>query len=276
MIINIIIDNMFSASFGDGKVTQIYYANILYSAIVTTTVLGVTSVMFPKFSKAFTKDGIKDFYNQVTGVIKGVSLVLIPMGVGVAILSEPVIRVVFQRGEFDAVAAQASGQILAAYSIAMVAYGIIDVLNKGFYTISNTKAPVITGLVTIVSNIILTLFFEKVSFIGIPIATSISFFIGAVVQIILFHNKENNFIKNILPTFVKTVISVLLMGLAVFGTKAFIESISIDNQFLSQCMIILFGMTIGILVYGITLIVLKEEMTCSYLQSFRKSKGGED
>lgn len=272
--INIIIDNMFSASFGDGKVTQIYYANILYTAIVTTTVLGVTSVMFPKFSKAFTKDGLAEFYTQVTGVIKGLSVVLIPMGVGVAILAEPIIRIVFERGEFDMTASAGAGQILAAYSLAMVAYGIIDVLNKGFYTISNTKAPVITGVVTIITNIILTLTMKGFSFIWIPVTTSFSFFVGAVVQMLLFNNKENHFIKRILPTIIKTLISVLIMALAVLGVKELIGNLQIQNEFASQSVTMILGMITGIIVYGLSLILLKEEIVCSYIRTFRNNKGG--
>jgi putative peptidoglycan lipid II flippase len=266
--INIIIDNMFSASFGDGKVTQVYYANILYAAFVTTTVLGVTSVMFPKFSKALTRDGTKDFYSQVTGVVRGLSLVLIPMGVGVAILAEPVIRLVFERGEFDSIAAGGAAQVLAVYSVAMVAYGIIDVLNKGFYALSNTKAPVITGVIIIVSNIILTIILEKIGYIGIPIATSLAFLIGAIVQIIFFHNEENDFIRKVLPTIIKSFIAVALMGGAVYVTKGVVSRIDIQNISIKYSAIIFTSMAVGIVVYGVSLLILKEEILCSYISSF--------
>lgn len=272
--INIIVDNMFSAKFGDGKVTQIYYANIIYAAIVTTTVLGVTSVMFPKFSKALTKDGINDFYAQVTGVIKGLSLVLIPMGVGVAILAEPVIRIVFERGEFDTFAAVGSAQVLAVYAIGMVAFGIIDVLNKGFYALANTKAPVITGVITIAINVIVTILLQKISYIGIPIATTISFFLGATIQIVLFNNKDNKFIKGILPTVIKAVLAVGFMAGSVLLTKEWITRIYIENDFIKHCIILFSSMIVGIIVYGLSLFILKEEILCSYMSNFTSKKGG--
>ena len=83
----------------------------------------------------------------------------------------------FQRGEFDVRATQMTAVALIFYSIGMIGYGLRDILGKVFYSLQDTRTPMINGVIAMVLNITLNVLFVKftnMQLAGLAFATSIS------------------------------------------------------------------------------------------------------
>src|SRR3712207_9389313 len=88
-------------------------------------------------------------------------LIMIPAAVGIATLREPLINIIFKRGQFTQEAANLTAKALLLYTPAMIAYGVRDILNKAFYAIKDTKTPMINSFIGIIINIVINVFVIK-------------------------------------------------------------------------------------------------------------------
>lgn len=267
-------DNTMVSHFGDGKVAALYYSNMLFIAIVTTAVYGITAVMFPKFNKKFVEVDKSSFYSSIDMVLKGIILLLAPISVGLALVGENAIGIIFMRGEFTLEDAKVTALLLLGFAGYMVAFGIWDVLNKAFYTMGNKRVPLFISGVIIISNIILNLIGARLlGLIGIPLATSISFYIGVIFSFVLFKNNEGMLdFKGIAITALKAIFSVSVMAITIL----FIHYISknyINMELLSSKFILLVvDVGIGVIVYMISLLILKEKNVLDIIQVLKDRK----
>lgn len=262
-------DNAIATYFGEGKVSALYYSNMLFLAIVTTAVYGITAVMFPKFNKKFVDLDKTAFYKSIDSVIQGILLFMVPVSVGLAIVSKSAISIILMRGEFDIKAVEVTAVLLAGYASYMVAFGIWDVLNKAFYTMGNKRIPMLISVLIIILNIILNNILTKpLGLVGIPIATSIAFYIGVIASMLLFRYNEGLLnIKGFAITLVKTLISVALMGALIYAVNAAFP-IEGDNIFAKIIMLVA-DMGLGIVVYFISLVLLREKNIMEIIRNIK-------
>jgi putative peptidoglycan lipid II flippase len=273
-------DNTMVSHFGDGKVAALYYSNMLFIAIVTTAVYGITAVMFPKFNKKFVEVDKSAFYSSIDMVLKGIILLLAPISVGLALVGENAVSIIFMRGEFTLEDARITALLLIGFAGYMVAFGIWDVLNKAFYTMGNKRIPLFISGVIIISNIILNFIGAHfLGLIGIPLATSLAFYIGIIFSFILFKNNEGSLdIKGIIITLLKAATSVTFMAAAILSIHAVLENNMNVIQFSSRLILLITDVGIGIIVYMVSLLILKEKNIIEIIKAVKdrkKEKGGQ-
>ena len=275
--INVLSDNQFISRFGDGKVTALYFTSILFTAIVTTVVYGITAVMFPKFNKRFVEIDKTSFYKTITKVIEGIVLLLIPISVGLIIVSKDIVSIIFMRGEFLYSDVLITSSMLIFYSSFMLAFGVWDVLNKAFYTMGNKKMPMIVSVCIIVSNYILnTILIEILGISGIVIGTSISFYLGIFVSFILF-NRIGGIIyyKELIITFIKSIIAAIFMAIMVVLTNILLNSIFVVDSNVMRFIVLIIEVLIGLIIYLIVLYISKENNIYEVINNLLNKRKGD-
>lgn len=256
---NIMYDNSRATFIGDGFVAAIDAGNILFRAIVQTTVYGITAVMFPKFNRRYVEANDEGLNQSVVNVLRSVFLLLLPMSVGLITLGDDLISFIFERGLFDESDVVVTTVAFTGYTALMIAFGTVDVLNKAYYTVGNRRVPLmITGIIT-VSNIILTpLLSENLGFQGIPIGTAAAYFIGAIVSLVIFMRKsKREATARLAGTFIKSAIAAFIMGIIVVLLK---NVFIIDTASITSALY--FGIIIlaGALIYGFVLLLIREDL----------------
>ncbi len=271
---NILIDNMFASTLEHGKVASIYYANILYTAIVTTTVYGISAVMFPKFNQNLSPESMDNFKRLVLSVVRTVIYLLIPMTVGLIILSKPVISLVFERGEFNSLTTYDTSLALASYALGMVGFGVLDIVNKAFYALSNTKIPVGISIFVVLFNYFINrILLDLIGFKGLAIATSLSLIFGAILILYLFNRIVGGLdFLEVLKTLYKTVLASTLMGSGIYYFKSYISSILAPDVFINKFLIIGTSLLLGVLIFSISTVIMKEKTSIYIYESYIKDK----
>ncbi len=258
---NIILDNLMASKFDDGSVSSIYFGNLMFTAVVTTTVYGITAVMFPKFNAKFLEDNKDGLFQSVINVLRSIILLLLPMSVGMILVGPHIISLVFERGLFDASDTLTTVVAFTGYTSFMLAFGFVDVLNKAYYTLGIRKIPLmISGLVIIINllaNYILT---DILGFGGIAASTSLAFYIGAIVSFYLFYRQNSGFkLDRFVNTLWKALLSALVMGIGVYGiNQVLIEMIQVNG--LGRLLIMAIDIMFGVIIYGLSLIIVKEQL----------------
>ncbi|MGE8080430.1 murein biosynthesis integral membrane protein MurJ [Peribacillus loiseleuriae] len=180
--VNLTINIIFAATLGSGVVSSLNYAFRLVN--IPQAIFGVTiaTIVYPILAQASSDKNSSLFK---TGIEKGLSymfLFLAPTVVGMIILMEPIVQVVYQRGAFDAAATHATSTYALFYMGSVLFYSIQAVIAKGFYTLEKGHYMMRIGLISIVINIISNYFLSQIyGPIGLAASASIVGFIYSAI-----------------------------------------------------------------------------------------------
>ncbi|HYF65662.1 MAG TPA: murein biosynthesis integral membrane protein MurJ [Herpetosiphonaceae bacterium] len=162
MQINIIVMAIIASPLGDGRVTALnngYQLMLLPHGIFA---LSLGTVMFPKLSRLYAAADMAEFGATMRSTLRNVLWTVLPAAVGLALLSVPMVRLLFQRGEFDSESTALVSRALILYATALPAFAVSEILIRAFYAMQDTKTPVLAGLLTIGINIALAFLFVNV------------------------------------------------------------------------------------------------------------------
>ncbi len=225
-----VINMSFSSSMGDGAVTALNLANKIYIIMVGVFAYAITNFIFPKLSRLSAGDDNFAFA-ETTRTSLGWSVFIIAYISAMFIaLSEPVIKIVFQHGAFNADDTKVTASALFWYSFGMVGYAICETLNKSFYAIRDGKTPMFTSLFGIVVNFCAAFIFVavlKMEIGGLALASAASSLSMAPLLLYMMNRRKKGTIT--LPFVLnlsKMLLSALLGGITaalVYSSLSFLE-----------------------------------------------------
>ncbi len=160
---------------GSGGVAALYYSNRLVQLPLAIFGISLATAALPKMSKEVASKDMKALKNTVAFSLRTIFAVMIPAAVGLMILAQPIVRTLFQRGEFTAYSTSITVSALFFYSFGLFAYAGIKILVSTYYSMGDTRTPVRTASISLAVNLVLNLilmFPLKVG--GLALATSIA------------------------------------------------------------------------------------------------------
>ncbi|MGO1368552.1 murein biosynthesis integral membrane protein MurJ [Senegalia sp. (in: firmicutes)] len=213
--INVLVDRTIASQIAVGGISALNYANRLNLFIQGIFVMSIATVMYPMISKMSSEKNMVGFKKSVIESISGINLLVIPATVGSMIFAKPVIKLLFGRGAFDVQAISMTSYALFFYSIGMIGFGLREVLSRVFYSLQDTKTPMINAAIGMSLNIVLNFTLSKYMGIGgLALATSIAAIFTTGLMFISLRKKIGPFgMKNISISFIKILCASLVMGL---------------------------------------------------------------
>ena len=158
-----------------GSVSYIYYADRLNQLPLGLIGIGLGTVLLPTISHQLGRGADQE---AMATQNRGVELALfftLPATIALVICGVPIIRGLFQHGQFNAADAVNSGQALAAFSIGLPSYILVKVLTPGYYARHDTKTPMRFAMISIAVNLVLNLaLILPLRHMGPPLATALS------------------------------------------------------------------------------------------------------
>ncbi|MBC8632600.1 murein biosynthesis integral membrane protein MurJ [[Eubacterium] tenue] len=258
--VNTMVDRSLASGLGDGIITALNNANRLNGFVMGLFISTLGAVIYPTLSKLSSKNNKEKFAESVAISVNCVNLVVLPATVGAIILATPVVRILFQRGAFDERSTALTATALAFYSVGMVGFGLRDILGKVFYSLKDTKTPMINGIIAVILNIILNIALVKVmGHGGLALATSLS----AIICILLLFGSLKKKIgyygqDKIKSTFFKALIASLAMGVVTYFVYKLFNSI-LGLGFIQESISLGVSVGLGVIVYAVLVKVLKVE-----------------
>lgn len=191
--LNIFIDTIFaSLSFfvGEGAIAAIYYANLLIQFPFSVFGVALSNAALPTMSAHAAKKDADSFITTLDFSFKTVFVCMIPLTFALVIFSAPVVRAVFERGQFDAYSSFITSKALFFYSLGLLGYVGVRFLSLGFYAMQDTVTPVKTACVALAINVVFNsifIFVFRLGISGLALASSIS----AVSNFIMLYRRMN-------------------------------------------------------------------------------------
>lgn len=258
--INAMVDRSLASGLEDGVITALNNANRLNGFVMGMFIATLGAVIYPTLSKLSTENNKEKFAESVANSVNCVNLLVVPASVGAMILATPVVRILFERGAFNDRSTMLTATALVFYSVGMVGFGLRDILGKVFYSLKDTKTPMINGIIAVVLNIVLNIALVKVmGHGGLALATSLSAIICIILLFISLKKKIGYYGQDkIKSTFIKTVVASLVMGVVTYFVYKFLFGI-LGLGFIQEAISLGVSIAIGGAIYLALIIVFKVE-----------------
>jgi putative peptidoglycan lipid II flippase len=216
--VNIFVDTMaasLSWIVGAGGVAALYYSNRLIQFPLAIFGLALAQAALPKLSQEFSMNDIPRMKETLSFSLRTTFFIMIPAGAALAILGTPIIRILFQRGEFNEYSTYITQSALFFYSFGIFAYSGVKLLVTCFYSMHDTITPVKTASAAVVMNMALIfILIWPLKIGGIALATSISATFNFVALYILLRRRLGRLhTKELLDSFFRILSASIVMGI---------------------------------------------------------------
>ena len=169
------------ASGADNAISVLSYADRLYQLPLGIIGIAIGTVLLPELSRHLKGGRDVEARASQDQALFVSMLLTMPAAVALVALAEPIVRVLFERGAFDALATTQTAEALIAFSVGLPAYVLIRVLQPGFFAREDTVTPTLFAGVSVAANIAISLWlFPSLLHVGIAIATAASSWLNVV------------------------------------------------------------------------------------------------
>ncbi|MCD4689853.1 murein biosynthesis integral membrane protein MurJ, partial [bacterium] len=213
-----VIDRMFASMLSEGSISGLSYALRLIELPKEVLVVGFSTVLFPFFSTMAARGKIDELGEKLMLAIRVAFYILLPVSIGMALLGEPFVRLIFQRGAFDEQSVSSTTSALLLYTPTIWALGISSIMTAAFISMKDTRRPVIAGFARLGLKIALVWFFVRIfEHAGVALATSVSHVFKLVLFFILLPRElRQGRYGRLFKSFLGTVLATAAMGGGLF------------------------------------------------------------
>jgi putative peptidoglycan lipid II flippase len=246
--INILIGTII-ASFESGAISYLYYADRIYQINLAIAGVAIGTVMLPELSKNIKIGNINNVMNIQNKSLELCLLFSLPACFGLIIASEEITSALFGYGSFSEENVILTSKALKYFGYGVPAFALIKVLSNFLFARDNTKVPFYISAFIVFFNILISLtYFQEIGFVIIPIATSVSTWIGVLIYLILLIKfKHFRFEASFFVNLLKVVISLVIMTLALYySINLFEDKLIYSNYYKSIYLIMIVILAAGI------------------------------
>lgn len=190
---NALVDTLFASRLIDPELAPaaINYAFRIYMLPQGIFSIAIATVLFPSLSRLAARRDREGFGRTVGLGLRQIAFTLVPASVALAVLAEPIIRLVFQRGEFTAHQTTVVAQALAAFAAGLVFNGAMLMLSRAFFSLQSNWIPTLVALGNLFVNAGLDAAFYRLGTWGIPLATSVVNIAGTAALLLFLQRREH-------------------------------------------------------------------------------------
>ena len=249
--INLFIDTRFATAslMPAGSLAALYVADRVMELVLGGYAIAVATAILPMMSHQAAAKDYESLKRTLAFSVRIVAFITIPAALGLMILREPIIRVLFQHGQFVAESTRLTARALLYYAIGLPALATVKLVVPAFYSTSDTKTPVFVASISLVINVVLNIvflqfFFKRVQNGGPALATAIACFFDFFALFIIFRLRYGTMgTMEILRSFGKISMCASIMGVACwFGNRY--TTFTIHSRFLVQ-LLVFSGLIVG-------------------------------
>ena len=254
---------------GEHGVVAINMAHNLYMVIAGIFVLSLANVLFPALSKFAALENWDEYTDYLRNNLRGLLFLLIPMTFGLMAVTQPLVRLIFQGGLFQATSVDITATALFFYAIGMIGFGMQVILSRACFALQDGKGPLVTAVFAIIINIILSFTLAPVMKIGGPaLASSIAISVAAAGLFIRLRHKlllRPIWIRGMTIDLIKMLVLAVIMYGIVSAGYDFISQ-NLYNRILS--LVIPVGLGAGFYMIGSLIFKVPEaKIAMSFLRS---------
>jgi putative peptidoglycan lipid II flippase len=180
--------------------------------------VAVATVLFPAMSRLAARADLDGLRATVAGGLGQIAFLLVPASVLSAVLAEPIVRLVYQRGEFTPDQTPVVASALAAFSLGLSFNGMMLLANRAFFGLQSPRIPTLVAAGNLVFNAVLYAALYRVGVWGVPLAISIANVAGAAALIELLRRRLGGIeLARTTGAFLRITAAAAVLGAVAYG-----------------------------------------------------------
>ena len=184
--INLAVSRAFATHLGEGFVPTLVYSNRLVQLPLAIVAAALATAILPPLSEHYAKKEFDQLRDLARFACRMIFALFVPATVGLMALGLPIIRLLFERGEWTVQASVWTYQALLAYAPALVVWGVLRIITPIFYARHDVRTPVLTATAAMVVNIVLNVLLvtvaplrESLGHVGLALANTVGVLVNA-------------------------------------------------------------------------------------------------
>jgi putative peptidoglycan lipid II flippase len=129
-----------------GAVAQLYFAFTVFSLPYGIFVIAIETATMPELSERHVREDAEGYRDTLSFGLRTMAFIVVPASVGLVVLANPTVALLYERGEFTSGSTEIVADILIAYSVGLLAYAAYFLLVRAFYSRQNTKTPALLNI----------------------------------------------------------------------------------------------------------------------------------
>jgi putative peptidoglycan lipid II flippase len=211
--------------------------------------VAVATVLFPTLSALASRRDYDGFRHTVATGLRQIAFLLVPASVVCAVLAEPIVRLVYQRGDFTPRQTTVVAASLAAFALGLTFNGTMLMLNRAFFSLQEAWIPSWVAFGNLGLNAALDAAFYRFGIWGIPLSTSLVNIAGTAALIVALRRRMGRIeLGATAATFVKVVAASALLAGAGYGVWRELDSL-LGRSFVAQVVSLGLGLAAGLGIY---------------------------
>lgn len=214
--ITLAINSRFGSQLYNGAgVSAIEYSSTLYLVITGTFILSITNVIFPRLSRLTAGGQAGAFRETLRQTVHSSLFFVLPMSVGLMVVSRPLISFIYGGGAFDQFAVDITSTALVWMSLGMAGYAVQNILSRAYFARQEGRGPLVAGGISILVNILLcVLLAGPLKVTGLAIASAVSSTVYAILLLVPMERRGEGVLSlSFLRDLGKMLLACLVMGL---------------------------------------------------------------
>jgi putative peptidoglycan lipid II flippase len=240
-----------------GSVTGVLVAFTLMLMPQVLIAQSIAIAALPTFSAQFAENKLSEMRTSLASSLRSVMLLSLPAAMGLIILRQPLIELLYQRGEFTALSTQLVAWALLWYAVGLVGHSVVEFMVRAFYAMHDTKTPVLIGVLAMSLNVVFSVFFSalfsqlgRMPHGGLALANSLATMLEMAALIYMMRSRLKGLEgRRLMLGLGQAVLATFIMALVLVAWM---------NQAIGQpvWLVVIVGVALGAGVYGIVVLVM--------------------
>ncbi len=250
--LNILVSNILASFLPGGSISYLWYASRLLEFPLGVFGVALATAAFPSLSQQSSRKDTVVFKKILEDTMRLVTFITLPAMVGLIMIREPIVQILFQRGAFDASTTLQTANALLYYSLGMWAIAASRIFVSGFHSLQDTITPVKVSIIVFIANVIFSLLLMgPMKHCGLALANSLSAMLNIVMLLFCFHRRLGIWgLAWVKDTGIKVSFASLGMGLCLWGLIPVVGRLE-EGQIFENCVRLGFLIGTGIVVYAL-------------------------
>jgi putative peptidoglycan lipid II flippase len=212
-------------------------------------------------------------------LVEGLRLVIflcVPATVGLIVLGEPVVRLIYERGHFHVWDTDATTRALDLYVVGLVAYAAVKVLAPAFYAVKMVRIAVVASIAAVATNVIANLILHPhYGYKILALGTAMSAVVNCAILYIGFHRYVAPIPHMALVRYLARIaIAAAIMGVATWGVAYVLDGQLGHERFLARAADAMIPVFVGGGVYAVMCTVLRVEEADAFREKLQRRLRG--
>jgi len=179
--VNLLVDNIIASFLRDGSIAFLFYADRLNQLPLGVIGVALGTAILPLLSRQVARGEQQAAEHTQNRALEVGLLLTLPAAAALIVLAEPIIRVLFERGAFDAQSTRATAWALKGFAVGLPAYVLIKVLAPAYFARGDTRTPLRCGLWAMAANVAFSLTLVwPFAHVGLALSTALAAWVNTV------------------------------------------------------------------------------------------------